>query len=114
MFLTFIFFFQDLRNQLYEYYYLNFISAISRSKLEDIANAALGASAVAQVAKVKYIIPNIHIGVPVTFKTDSTSFLECGVLKLGVGKIGYFSLCRLELFCKDNTAIAYKPLLFLK
>uniref|UniRef100_A0A9L0IUC9 Sec1 family domain-containing protein 1 n=1 Tax=Equus asinus TaxID=9793 RepID=A0A9L0IUC9_EQUAS len=43
---------QDLRNQLYESYYLNFISAISRSKLEDIANAALAASAVAQVAKV--------------------------------------------------------------
>ncbi|XP_054385945.1 sec1 family domain-containing protein 1 isoform X3 [Pongo pygmaeus] len=43
---------QDLRNQLYESYYLNFISAISRSKLEDIANAALAASAVTQVAKV--------------------------------------------------------------
>ncbi|EDL36783.1 sec1 family domain containing 1, partial [Mus musculus] len=42
---------QDLRNQLYESYYLNFISAISRSKLEDIANAALAASAVTQVAK---------------------------------------------------------------
>lgn len=45
--------FQDLRNQLYESYYLNFISAISRSKLEDIANAALGANAVTQVAKVR-------------------------------------------------------------
>ncbi|NXW28175.1 SCFD1 protein, partial [Phaetusa simplex] len=43
---------QDLRNQLYESYYLNFISAISRSKLEDIANAAIGANAVTQVAKV--------------------------------------------------------------
>ncbi|KAB1277718.1 Sec1 family domain-containing protein 1, partial [Camelus dromedarius] len=43
---------QDLRNQLYESYYLNFISAISRGKLEDIANAALAASAVTQVAKV--------------------------------------------------------------
>nr|XP_058913208.1 sec1 family domain-containing protein 1 [Kogia breviceps] len=43
---------QDLRSQLYESYYLNFISAISRSKLEDIANAALAASAVTQVAKV--------------------------------------------------------------
>ncbi|EDM03375.1 sec1 family domain containing 1, isoform CRA_b [Rattus norvegicus] len=42
---------QDLRNQLYESYYLNFISAISRSKLEDIANAALAANAVTQVAK---------------------------------------------------------------
>ncbi|NXF20553.1 SCFD1 protein, partial [Rhodinocichla rosea] len=44
---------QDLRNQLYESYYLNFISAISRSKLEDIANAAIGANAVTQVAKVR-------------------------------------------------------------
>ncbi|KAJ8353535.1 hypothetical protein SKAU_G00211020, partial [Synaphobranchus kaupii] len=43
---------QDLRNQLYESYYLNFISAISRSKLEDIASAALGANAVNQVTKV--------------------------------------------------------------
>ncbi|XP_074548907.1 sec1 family domain-containing protein 1 [Halichoeres trimaculatus] len=43
---------QDLRSQLYESYYLNFISAISRSKLEDIANAALAANAVSQVTKV--------------------------------------------------------------
>uniref|UniRef100_A0A674A710 Sec1 family domain containing 1 n=1 Tax=Salmo trutta TaxID=8032 RepID=A0A674A710_SALTR len=43
---------QDLRNQLYESYYLNFISAISRSKLEDIAGAALSANAVTQVTKV--------------------------------------------------------------
>ncbi|KAF7704196.1 hypothetical protein HF521_021268 [Silurus meridionalis] len=43
---------QDLRNQLYEAYYLNFISAISRSKLEDIASAALAANAVTQVTKV--------------------------------------------------------------
>ncbi|XP_057715607.1 sec1 family domain-containing protein 1 [Corythoichthys intestinalis] len=43
---------QDLRNQLYESYYLNFISAISRSKLEDIASAALAANAVSQITKV--------------------------------------------------------------
>uniref|UniRef100_A0A8C2GAC3 Sec1 family domain-containing protein 1-like n=1 Tax=Cyprinus carpio TaxID=7962 RepID=A0A8C2GAC3_CYPCA len=43
---------QDLRNQLYESYYLNFISAISRSKLEDIASAALAANAVNLVTKV--------------------------------------------------------------
>ncbi|KAF7641933.1 hypothetical protein LDENG_00268080 [Lucifuga dentata] len=43
---------QDLRNQLYESYFLNFISAISRSKLEDIASAALAANAVNQVTKV--------------------------------------------------------------
>ncbi|XP_018409653.1 PREDICTED: sec1 family domain-containing protein 1 [Nanorana parkeri] len=43
---------QDLRTQLYESYYFNFISAISRSKLEDIASAALTANTVAQVSKV--------------------------------------------------------------
>ncbi|XP_077477796.1 sec1 family domain-containing protein 1 [Stigmatopora argus] len=43
---------QDLRNQLYESYFLNFISAISRSKLEDIACAALAANAVSQITKV--------------------------------------------------------------
>lgn len=43
---------QDLRNQLYESYYLNFISAISRSKLEDIAGAALSSNSVSQVNKV--------------------------------------------------------------
>ncbi|KAM9294460.1 G2/M phase-specific E3 ubiquitin-protein ligase [Gastrophryne carolinensis] len=42
---------QDLRTGLYESYYLNFISAISRSKLEDIASAALTANTVAQVSK---------------------------------------------------------------
>ncbi|KAM8920694.1 sec1 family domain-containing protein 1 [Pelodytes ibericus] len=43
---------QDLRTQLYETYYLNFISAISRSKLEDIASAALTANTVSHVSKV--------------------------------------------------------------
>ena len=43
---------QDLRNQLHETYYLNFISAISRSKLEDIASAALTANATTQITKV--------------------------------------------------------------
>uniref|UniRef100_A0A8C5QX67 Sec1 family domain-containing protein 1 n=1 Tax=Leptobrachium leishanense TaxID=445787 RepID=A0A8C5QX67_9ANUR len=43
---------QDLRTQLYESYYLNFISAISRSKLEDIACAALTANTVSHVSKV--------------------------------------------------------------
>lgn len=46
---------QDLRNQLYESYYLNFISAISRSKLEDIASAALASNAVSQVTKVTMV-----------------------------------------------------------
>ncbi|KAH9518701.1 Sec1 domain containing protein 1 [Bulinus truncatus] len=43
---------RDFQNQLYESYYLNFISAISRQKLEDIAQAALQANAVQQVSKV--------------------------------------------------------------
>ncbi|KAM4690169.1 sec1 family domain-containing protein 1 [Rhinophrynus dorsalis] len=43
---------QDLRTPLYESYYLNFISAISRSKLEDIASAALSANTVSLVSKV--------------------------------------------------------------
>lgn len=49
---------KDLRNQLYDSYYLNFISAISRSKLEDIASAALAANAVNQVTKVILVILN--------------------------------------------------------
>lgn len=51
---------KDLRNQLYESYYLNFISAISRSKLEDIASAALAANAVTQVTKVILVILTIY------------------------------------------------------
>ncbi|CAL1541171.1 unnamed protein product [Lymnaea stagnalis] len=43
---------RDFQNQLYESYYLNFISAISRQKLEDIAQAALQSNAVQQVSKV--------------------------------------------------------------
>lgn len=43
---------KDFQSQLYESYYLNFISAISRQKLEDIALAAIQANAVTQVSKV--------------------------------------------------------------
>ncbi|GFN96202.1 sec1 family domain-containing protein 1 [Plakobranchus ocellatus] len=43
---------RDFQNQLYENYYLNFISAVSRQKLEDLANAAIQANAVQQVSKV--------------------------------------------------------------
>lgn len=42
---------EDLRNGLYGSYYFNFISPISRQKLEDLASAAIGANAVAQVRK---------------------------------------------------------------
>ena len=43
---------QDFRNQLYDHYYLNFISPISRQKLEDLASAALQANCSHSVTKV--------------------------------------------------------------
>ena len=43
---------RDFQNGLYESYYLNFISAISRQKLEDIAGAAVQSGSVQQVSKV--------------------------------------------------------------
>ena len=43
---------RDFQNGLYESYYLNFISAISRQKLEDIASAAVQSGSVQQVTKV--------------------------------------------------------------
>ncbi|KAK2553789.1 Sec1 family domain-containing protein 1 [Acropora cervicornis] len=43
---------QDCRNQLYESYYLNFISAISRRRLEDLATETLHSNSVTQITKV--------------------------------------------------------------
>lgn len=43
---------QDLHNGLYDTYHLNFISPISRQKLEDLASAALQANCVSQIQKV--------------------------------------------------------------
>ncbi|GLH13371.1 Protein sly1 homolog [Gryllus bimaculatus] len=43
---------QDLQNNLYEIYHLNFISPISRQRLEDLASAALQANCVTQIHKV--------------------------------------------------------------
>lgn len=43
---------QDFQNQLYDAYYLNFSSAISRQRLEDIASAALQSNCVPQIQKV--------------------------------------------------------------
>lgn len=42
---------RDLQNQLYESYYLNFISAIPRQKLEVLANAAIHSNSVPQITK---------------------------------------------------------------
>ena len=56
--IAFSFSLQDFQAQLYEAYYLNFISAISRQKLEDIASSAIQCNCVSQVSKVNtcYII----------------------------------------------------------
>ncbi|OQR79426.1 sec1 family domain-containing protein 1-like [Tropilaelaps mercedesae] len=43
---------QDLRNELYDQYYLNFISPLSRQFLEDLASAAISANCVQSVSKV--------------------------------------------------------------
>ncbi|GLV32991.1 SLY-1 homologous [Carabus blaptoides fortunei] len=43
---------QDFQNSVYDVYHLNFISPISRQKLEDIASAALQANCVANIHKV--------------------------------------------------------------
>lgn len=43
---------QDLKNELYESYYLNFISPVPRSLLEDIAQAAITANCVNSIHKV--------------------------------------------------------------
>lgn len=44
---------QDLQNGLYDMYHMNFISPISRQKMEDLASAALMAGAVANIHKVR-------------------------------------------------------------
>lgn len=43
---------QDFMNGLYDFYHLNFISAISRQKLEDLALASLEANVVMNIHKV--------------------------------------------------------------
>jgi hypothetical protein len=43
---------KDMKNEMYEQYYLNFISPIPRGLLEDIAQAAIAANCVSQVNKV--------------------------------------------------------------
>ena len=44
---------QDCKAQLYDSYYFNFITPISRMLLEDLAKAALEANCVDQISKVK-------------------------------------------------------------
>lgn len=43
---------QDFRNNLYDYYYLNFIAPISRTKLEELASVALQTNCSSNVSKV--------------------------------------------------------------
>ena len=56
LFIYFLSIEQDCKNQLYESYYLNFISAISRHRLEDLATAALQSNSVTQITKVTQLI----------------------------------------------------------
>lgn len=43
---------QDFRNNLYDYYYLNFIAPISRAKLEELATVALQSNCAASISKI--------------------------------------------------------------
>lgn len=43
---------QDLQKNIYDVYHLNFISPLSRQRLEDLATAALQANCVANIHKV--------------------------------------------------------------
>lgn len=47
---------QDFQRGLYDIYHLNFISPISRQKLEDLASAAIEANCVANIHKVDYSV----------------------------------------------------------
>lgn len=46
---------QDFQRAVYDIYHLNFISPISRQKLEDLASAALQANSVASIHKVFFL-----------------------------------------------------------
>lgn len=52
---------QDLNNNIYDIYHLNFISPISRQRLEDLASAALQANCVSHIHKVGYIIEYCYL-----------------------------------------------------
>ncbi|GAB1600909.1 sec1 family domain-containing protein 1 [Argonauta hians] len=43
---------RDFENQMYDSYFLNFISCVSRQKLEDIANTAIQHNCVSQISKI--------------------------------------------------------------
>lgn len=45
-------FMQDFHSQMYESFYLNFISAIPRHRLEDLALASIQANSVSSISKV--------------------------------------------------------------
>ncbi|XP_076819899.1 sec1 family domain-containing protein 1-like [Clavelina lepadiformis] len=71
---------QDMHDQLYDNYYFNFISGIPRSKLEDLASAALHANAESQVAKVydqyvNFVTLEKHLFI-LKNKVDETSYFS--------------------------------------
>jgi hypothetical protein len=50
---------QDCKSELYDSNYINFISAVPRSLLEELAHAALEAEAVQQIQKVCVVMYNV-------------------------------------------------------
>lgn len=53
--------FQDCKNQCYESYYLNFINAIMRRQLEDLATAVLQGDCVTQISKVHNCLQSVNL-----------------------------------------------------
>lgn len=70
---------QDFQNSLYDVYHLNFISPISRQKLEDLASAALQANCVANIHKVfTNVLVRVELLISdVCFVLQNVHFFRC-------------------------------------
>ena len=66
---------KDLKNELYESYYLNFISPIPRSLLEDIAQASIASNCVTQISRV-----SVRFAVTEHCRSFSSSSSHCFVV----------------------------------
>ena len=99
---------EDLQNGLYGSYYFNFISPISRQKLEDLASLAIQSNAVTQIIKVvdQYInfisLENEMFMLKKGEKQDKDSLTES---KQDVLDASYYSLNRSESTDSDMEAI---------
>ncbi|TRY79462.1 hypothetical protein TCAL_06784, partial [Tigriopus californicus] len=86
---------EDLRLQLYGSYYFNFISPISRQKLEDLAQAALQTQAVTQIQKVydQYVNFISMESEMFCLRHQSSSALSYHALNKGSMVDGLFAVC---------------------